>query len=244
MASVRKFLFDESFDVDLHPHGHGHGYEPEYEEPAPEPPPPAFGEAELGAAREAGFQEGVAAGREAGHVQGYAEGHAAGLEEGTAAGRAEVAATVEALGAQALDRIAHGVASLIAERDASNAARRDQPVHIALAIVRKLLPELARRSGVAEIEAMVRACVTELIDEPRLVVRVADDSLDIVRERLEATITSRGFGAKLMIVGDPALAAGDCRIEWAEGGAERDTARLLADVEQCAARLLEAPVSH
>ncbi|HYG87610.1 MAG TPA: FliH/SctL family protein [Azospirillum sp.] len=235
MTSVRKFLFDESFDVDLHGHGYARA-----EEVETLPPPPAFGAEELAAAREAGFQEGVVTGREAGFIQGSAEGHAAGLAEGTAQGRAEMEASVAALTASALDRIAAGVETLIAEREATNAARRDQPAHIALAIVRKLMPELARRGGLAEIEAMVRSCLTELIDEPRLVVRVADDTLELVREQLEG-IASRGFDAKLTIVGDATLGPGDCRIEWAEGGTERDTGRLLADIEQCAARLLEAP---
>ncbi|WP_448188385.1 FliH/SctL family protein [Azospirillum sp. sgz301742] len=237
MTSVRKFQFDESFDVDNH---HGHNYAHVEEELAPEPPPaPTFGEAELTAAREAGFREGMVTGNKAGIEQGYADGHAAGLAEGAEAARAEIESTDAALTAQALDRIARGVADLIVQREAGNAARSDQPVHIALAIVRKLMPELARRNGLAEIERLVRACLTDLMDEPRLVVRVAPDTIELVRGHLEATVANCGFDTKLVVVGDPALGPGDCRVEWAEGGAERDTARLLADIEESASRLLE-----
>ena len=103
------------------------------------------------------------------------------------------------------------------------------------------MPEWARRGGMIEVEAMVRACLTDLIDEPRLIIRVAEDSIDLVRDHLDQTIASRGFGAKLMVIGDATVAPGGCRIEWAEGGAERDTAKLMAEIERCAARLLEAP---
>jgi len=245
VSSVRKFTFDESFDVDAPGQPSlAYAYEeelPPEPEPEPEiPPPPTFSQEELDAARQQGYAEGESAGRGAGYGQGFADGRNAGIAEGDAAGRAAVANDANVRLANALDRIAAGVANLIAERNALNAVRRDQPVHIALAIVRKLFPELSRRGGAMEVEGMVRTCLTELMDEPRLVVRCAEDMLDPVRERLEP-ISGGSFGAKLMIVGDPALAPGDCRIEWAEGGAERSTATLMAEVEACVARLLEAP---
>ena len=253
MSSVRKFLFDESFDVDAPPARHtlpeDDDYLPAEPEPVaaavelepPPPPPPTFGEADLAAARAQGYAEGETAGKSAGYGQGFAEGHAAGRKDGQAAGRKEAEAAITARIAGALQTVANGVQRLISEQEAGNAARADLPVHIALAIVRKLMPELARRGGLFEVEALVRACLTELIDEPRLVVRVAEDVVDPVREHLDEVIAARGFGARLMVVGAPDIAPGGCRIEWAEGGVERDTAALLAAVERCAEQLLDAP---
>lgn len=248
MSSVRKFLFDESFDVDA-PHARQHQIQDDYLEPEPEPepelppppPPPTFGEADLAAARAEGYAEGEVAGKSAGYGQGFVAGNNAGRQDGYENAKREIEATVQARIANALEAIGGGVQHLINEQHAAGAVLSDQPVHIALAIVRKLMPELARRGGLAEVEGMVRACLTDLIDEPRLIVRVAEDTVDLVREHLDEVIGSRGFGAKLMVVGDPALAPASCRIEWAEGGLERDTARLLADIERRVANLLEAP---
>ncbi|CBS89481.1 FliH/SctL family protein [Azospirillum lipoferum] len=253
--SVRKFLFDESFDVDAVPrmtHVEDDDLLPEDEfapppEPEEPPPPPAptFGEEELAAARAQGYAEGLAAGKSegtaAGYGKGFTDGMASGQNTGYERGKAEVEATVNNRIANALAQIADGVSRLLAEREAGNAARTEQPVHLALAIVRKLLPEWARRGGMAEVEAMVRTCLTDLIDEPRLVIRVAEDTMGLVRDHLDEAVGSRGFGAKLMVVGDPSIAPGGCRIEWAEGGMERDTAQLLAEIERRAAHMLEAP---
>ncbi|MBP2227732.1 flagellar assembly protein FliH [Azospirillum agricola] len=253
--SVRKFLFDESFDVDAVPrmtHVDDDDLLPEVEdplpqpEPEPEPPPaPTFGEAEIEAARAQGHAEGFAAGKSegtaAGYGKGFGEGLVAGQNTGYERGKSEIEEQVNARIANALDQLGNGVAHLLAQSEAANAMRADQPVHLALAIVRKLMPEWTRRGGAMEVEAMVRACLTDLIDEPRLVIRVADDTMDLVREHLDATIASRGFGARLMVLGDPGLAPGSCRIEWAEGGMERDTAQLMVEVERCAARMLETP---
>lgn len=254
--SVRKFLFDESFDVDAVPrmtHVEDDDLLPEEDfalppEPEPEPalpPAPTFGEEELAAARAQGYEEGLAAGKSegtaAGYGKGFTDGMAAGQNTGYERGKAEVEATVNNRIAGALSQIADGVSRLLAEREAGNAMRSEQPVHLALAIVRKLLPEWARRGGMAEVEAMVRTCLTDLIDEPRLVIRVAEDTMGLVRDHLDQTVGSRGFGAKLMVIGDPSIAPGGCRIEWAEGGMERDTAQLLAEIERRAAHMLEAP---
>lgn len=248
MSSVRRFLFDESFDVDGPPRPRtSHAApppepEPPHEpEPPPPPPPPTFSEAELAAARQAGFKEGEKAGHSAGYGKGFGEGHVAGRKDGYEAGKTEIMAKVEARLAAAVEAVAGGINQMLAERARANAVRQDEPVHLALAMVRKLMPELARSGGLAEIEGVVRACMTEMIDEPRFIVRVAPDMADPVRETLEGMAASRGFTARLVVVDEPALARGDCRIEWAEGGAERDTARLMADIETCVGRLLTAP---
>lgn len=253
MSSVRRFQFDESFDVETGArprprYGRAEPPPPPPEpEPPPPPPPPTFSEAELAAATQAGHQagyaEGKAAGRSAGHAQGFAEGHAAGRAEGYAQGKAEIEAQTNARLANATERLAAGVGQLLAERAAGNAMRQDQPLHLALAIVRKLMPELARRGGIAEVEGLVRACLMELLDEPRMIVRVAPDLADAVREQVGAMAASRGFGTRLVIVDEPAMAAGDCRLEWAEGGAERDTARLLNDIDAALVRLIGAPAT-
>ncbi len=253
--SVRKFLFDESFDVDAVPRmthvedddllpEDEFALPPEPEEPPP-PPAPTFGEEELAAARAQGYEEGLAAGKSegtaAGYGKGFTDGMAAGQNTGYERGKAEVEATVNNRIANALSQIADGVSRLLATHEAGNAMRSEQPVHLAMAIVRKLLPEWARRGGMAEVEAMVRTCLTDLIDEPRLVIRVAEDTMGLVRDHLDRTVGASGFGAKLMVIGDPSIAPGGCRIEWAEGGMERDTAQLLAEIERRAAHMLEAP---
>ena len=46
---------------------------------------------------------------------------------------------------------------------------------------------------------------------------------------------STGFPGKLVILGDESLAGSDCRVEWADGGAERDTARTWQEIEAAVA---------
>jgi flagellar assembly protein FliH len=71
-------------------------------------------------------------------------------------------------------------------------------------------------------------------------VRVGEGVLGEIRPKLEEMAESCGFTARLIVIGDPELGASDCRIEWAEGGVERDTNRLLEDVSRVVEQLLES----
>lgn len=244
MSSVRRFSFDDSFDAEspfARPKAQAREPEPPpAPTPPPAPPPPTFTQADLEAAYKQGFGEGEKAGNGAGYGKGFTDGLTAGKKDGVETARKEFLATAESRTAQALEQISSGVAQLLAARNADNVARRDQPVHIALAVLRKVLPETARRGGLTEIESLLRQCMTELIDEPRFVVRVAESLLGEVRPHLEQMAEAGGFTARLIVIGDPALGAGDCRIEWGEGGVERDTNRLLEDVSRAVEQHMEA----
>ena len=50
-----------------------------------------------------------------------------------------------------------------------------------------------------------------------------------IRERLDAMTRARGFEGRLVVIAEPDVAIGDCRIEWADGGLARDRAETEAD---------------
>ncbi|HSK41648.1 MAG TPA: FliH/SctL family protein, partial [Arenibaculum sp.] len=220
MSTTRKFLFERSFDDTFHRHEEPLSpvppAEPEPEpEPEPAPPPePTFSRAELLQAHEDGYGDGFAAGKAA--------------AENAAAIRLEAT----------LSSVADALAGLLGHVVAAAGERRAEAIGIALTIARKLLPAQERRHGLAEIEAMITECVAELIEEPRLVIRLNDEMLDPIAERIDEMTTARGFAGKVVLLADAALGYGDCRIEWADGGAERIGERLWHDIDRITARVL------
>ena len=55
-----------------------------------------------------------------------------------------------------------------------------------------------------------------------MVVRVNEGLYARAKESLEDVARARGFEGRLVVLGEADLAAGDCRIEWADGGLVRD----------------------
>lgn len=151
--------------------------------------------------------------------------------EAFAAGRAEAERSIEAQTRDLLGRIGAQLAAMVQDADRLHAERTEQAVGAAAAMVRKLMPDLASRHALAEIEALLRDCLGRLHDEPRIVVRVHDELLDPLRRRVDAIAQSTGFGGRVILIADPGLAATDARIEWADGGAERNLGAVWQDID-------------
>ena len=221
MANVRKFLFDTSFDAPEAPEEPAVDPVEEVEpEPVPEPPPPpTYSEADLAAAR--------------------AEAEAAGREEGLN----EAGAGVERRAAAALEAITTRLDGLAQSHAETQATLQREAAAVAIAVARKMLPELARRNGLNEIERAVEDAMGLILEEPRVTIRVAEAMLDAVRGGLTDLVDRSGFEGRLSIAGDPAMADGDCRIDWSAGGAERDTEALWRDIDEIIVRNLGPPDS-
>lgn len=133
--------------------------------------------------------------------------------------------------AEETQRLTGVATTLLGRLDAEIAAREARAVRIAVACARKLARRLLEREPEGEVEALFRACVAPMFDASHLVVRVPEGNLEAVRARLEAIATAQGFGGRLIFMGEPDMAPGDARIEWADGGLARSQADLEAAID-------------
>lgn len=224
--AYRKYMFDLDFD----PPGGGtrlrgpvaKDAEPAMPEPPPPPvevvpPPPTFSEEDLQLVRESAFEEGRHRGQE------------------------EAAQSAERHLADAMAMVAAGFPALMeAEARSADEAQR-VAARVAMAVLRKVLPATCEANAFEEVVRTVLDCFSHVLDEPRIIVRVVADLVDPVRERLEAQAAQHGFEGRVVVQADPRLPPGDCRVEWTDGGAERDQARLIADIEAAVERALAPP---
>lgn len=119
-------------------------------------------------------------------------------------------------------------------------ANERDTIELTRAIAARLFPALVRKGALAEIEAVVVQCIRDAVTEPRLVVRVPDAVFEAAQRQLAPLAAGNGYPGKLIILADDTLAESDCRVEWADGGAERDTARSWRDIDAAIALALGA----
>ncbi len=149
--------------------------------------------------------------------KGFADGFAAAEKEGTAVAARRMAVAFEQIG-DSLDRLARGLATVEGRLETDS-------VQLAAAIARKLAPELVLREPFGEIAALATECLKHLSAAPHVVVRVNDAVQETARARLDEIARGRGFEGRLMVLADPEIAIGDCKIEWADGGVVRNAAK-------------------
>lgn len=170
---------------------------------------------------------------------------AEGFEEGRRAGEDAMRAAEERRIADALETMAGQVGLLVQSRAEDQSELARESAQVALAICRKILPTLAARNALTEIEGLIVRCLADLRDEPRVVVRVADSRVEALQARFERMTAT--FDGKLVLLGDDELAESDCAVLWADGGSERNLSRLWADIHAVVGRVTDAdtaPVSR
>ena len=73
---------------------------------------------------------------------------------------------------------------------------------------------------------------------PHLVVRISDGLYEAARERIEMLAKQSGFSGRLVLLADPEIAGGDCKIEWADGGVVLERAAIEAKIGELVGRYM------
>jgi flagellar assembly protein FliH len=163
---------------------------------------------------------------------GFKAGFEAGAQGADATAAKQLAAAAGALG----DR----VAALAAAVDDMRKSTLSEAVDLAAAIAGKLASSFVSARPTGEIEALVRECLATLDSVPHLVIRCHTELADAVRSIATQHIETSGFGGRLVVMGDPEIALGDCRLEWVDGGLVRDQAATAAEIDRRIAAFLAA----
>ena len=159
---------------------------------------------------------------------------------GFAAGQAQAQGETAQHAANALALIADGLSRIDRALAGIEVRLETEAVEVAVAVANKLAPELIAREPFAEIEALATDCFRQLVKTPHVAVRIGPDIFATATEKLEEIARARGFEGRLMVEADSTLAAGDCRIEWSEGGVTRDSAATLSSISDVVARYIAA----
>lgn len=211
METTQKFLFENCFDLAT-----PFEAEIEEEENLP-PPPPTFSEEEMALARAKGF------------------------DEGRTAGIAEMQSSLD-------NRIADLVATMIEQlgqldtaRAAAAEAAELRLMGLAGAIAKRVVPPIVRDTAQNSVEEVIRECLPKLMDEPRVVIRIHPTLMEPLRDKIDTLAAKSGFAGDIILLPDDDFSEADCLVEWADGGAEKSTSDLWADIDQIMNAYLDTP---
>jgi flagellar assembly protein FliH len=140
--------------------------------------------------------------------------------------------------ALALEEIGLALRGIATRFSGIEARMETEAVDVAVAVARKLCTELIAREPLGEITALVADCFAHLVSTPHLVVRINDTLYEAAREKIERLAKQSGFEGRLVILAEPAIATGDCRIEWADGGVVLDRAAIEAKISELVGRYM------
>jgi len=157
---------------------------------------------------------------------------------GYEAAQREAKAESDRRSALALEEIGIAIKAIASRFSGIEARMETEAVDVAVAVARKLCKELVSREPLGEITALVSDCFSHLVATPHLVVRINDQLYDAARADIERQAAQGGFEGRLVILAEPGIATGDCRIEWADGGVVLERAAVEAKISELVGRYM------
>jgi flagellar assembly protein FliH len=176
----------------------------------------------------------------AAHETKLQEMEAAGYRRGYAAAKAEVIAEAEQRSAAALQRVVGKLEEVARGLSGVEARLETEALDVAVAVAKKLSAALIEREPLAEIAALAADCFRNLVAAPHVVVRVSEAQQASVAKPIEDLVRARGLTAHLVVLAEPGIGIGDCRIEWADGGVNRNRRTIEATIDEAVSRYVKA----
>jgi flagellar assembly protein FliH len=158
--------------------------------------------------------------------------------DGFAAGQREAKAESDRRAALALEEIGVAIKNIASRFGGIETRMETEAVDVAVSVARKLCNELIASEPLVEISGLVRECFSHLVSTPHLVVRINDALYEGARERIEKLAKQSGFEGRLVILAEPTVANGDCKIEWADGGVVLERATIDTKINELVGRYM------
>ncbi len=170
------------------------------------PPPPTFTEEQLAAAKAAAYEEGFMAGKKEGRRE--ADHELMQLQQD---------------GNNVLQTITSKIEDLVKDHHDYLAQKQPELGRLVLGCAQKLAVEALRKEPLADIDSMIRNCLSMLLENPEAVV--------YVHPRLQPLLAKQ-FNGKAKVVAVQDMNPIDCRIAWQYGEATRDIDHIWTQIEE------------
>ena len=159
-------------------------------------------------------------------------------QQGMQEGKAEAMASLEQQASFTLDLILRQIGNLFAEhKDWTEEVHRDS-ISIAVAIMRKLAPELLRGSELPQVEHIVNEAFQFLAEQPKVMIRVASELEGPLSSKVTLMASRVGYEGQVVLTADPELELSDCRISWHAGAVERSLNETWEQIDEMVDRVL------
>jgi flagellar assembly protein FliH len=169
-------------------------------------------------------------------AQKMAAAEARGYRDGFDAGQREAKAESDRRAARALEEIGIGIEAIARCFSGIETRMETEAVDVAVEVARKLCSELIAAEPLGAITGLVSDCFSHLVSTPHLVVRINDTLYEAACEQIEGLAKRSGFEGRLVILAEPEIVTGDCRIEWADGGVVLERAAIEAKINELVGR--------
>lgn len=164
--------------------------------------------------------------------QAHEEGRLQGLEEGRENAWQEAMVSIEKQNSDTLNMIDSSLKELLEISQNCSQTAFTTAIDFAMAVCRKVVPALAEKNAVGEIQGLLEKNFHFLKDEAKISLRLNPFLADKVKPVLADLVKKESYAGKIAVIRDDSLPIGDCRVEWKNGGLQRNAQDVLNQTEE------------
>lgn len=137
----------------------------------------------------------------------------------------------EAQNSRLLEEINNRLLMLAANVGSKECELENQALEIARTAIGKLVPVIEKENAVALVNDFLAKNFKNFKNEAKLAFYFNPEVIPQVQENIARLANIHDFEGKIALHKDASLAASDCRIEWENGGVERNGAKMLEKID-------------
>ncbi|MGK2870796.1 MAG: hypothetical protein ACSLFL_00905 [Alphaproteobacteria bacterium] len=168
----------------------------------------------------------------------------AAFSAGLSAGEQAALLRIERQAEASLEQIFAQCSTLMSAVSEQVCLLRGHSAELALLIAKKLASALIAEKPTAEVEKLFLSCVANLNAEPRIVIRVSEELVDILKEKIDHMARKTGYPGRVVLIGDPDSRPAECQIEWADGGVTYRSSQQLELIDQMIAEYVSGTIQE
>ncbi len=171
-------------------------------------------------AQEIAFEREIASAQNLGREQGFQEG------------LLEAKAQTESQAALVIEKIQDSLSNILTCQERFQLDLEQRASELALLTGSKLASALIAQRPEQEVLAVIRDCLSSGRDESKIVIQVSEHLVETLKRMIDEIKLEERFEGDIILLADPELEESDCRIEWADGGAERKQTEIEKTITQ------------
>jgi len=152
------------------------------------------------------------------------------FEEGKKEGLAATTETLTKQINQTLAQIDQQLERAFLTQDSVNEALSHAALSVAKGVCAKMLPALSERHSFGEVERVIVAVFNKIVEQPRVTISVHSSLSQALEERVLEISAGKAYQGEIVFQSDETMSPSDCKVEWSNGGSERDAKAMWEDI--------------
>lgn len=163
---------------------------------------------------------------------------------GEAAGIKKNSQTIVALQTNACEQIVENLKILSVEMQKNHEKILQNCLLVATTAIKKIFPHIAEKHGLAEITVLLKKYLPLITNQEKITIKVNPKQKPEIDSKISELTKQANFEGSVNVIEETAVLAGDCQVIWDNGGVDKNTQKIIDELDKIIQNMINKPTAH